>query len=266
VEIILSDIEETDMNHKSSSERLADALEQARHHWRRNRVRAAPLEDTPDLLSAPGVTIALSREYGANGAQVARMVGERLHWPVYDRELLLRIAEEMGLHASLVESVDERNKSWIGKCLEAFSPPTVSGYTYARRLVEVVLSLGAHGACVIVGRGAPQILRAQTTLRVRLVAPLAARIAIIQERLAVSREEAARRVAMIDQERARFVHDVFRVDGAAPENYDLVLNSSRFTPEECVDLIVEALHRFEARTTTAATGPINLGAVPLGVR
>jgi len=234
------------MSHKSSSQRLAETLEQARLHWRRRSVRESP-DELPLLPAPPGFTIALSREHGARGAQVARLVGERLHWPVYDRELLVRIAEEMGLHATLLESVDERYKGWFRECLEAFAPPAVSKYTYVRRLVEAVLSLGVHGECVIVGRGAVQVLPTATTLRVRLVAPLAARIANVQSRYGISREEAVQRVEQTDLERSRFVRDHFHVDPAAAGNYDLVLNTSRFTLAECVDLIVEGLHRFQVR-------------------
>jgi hypothetical protein len=177
------------------------------------------------------------------------MVGERLGWPVYDRTLLLRIAEEMGLHSTLLESVDEKHKTWYRECLEAFSPPLVTTYTYARRLVETVLSLGAHGECVIVGRGAAQILLPEaTTLRVRVVAPLAARVATVQARYGITREEAARRVAATDEERFHFVKDHFHVDPASPSNYNLVLNSSSFTLSECVDLIVEGLRCLRERT------------------
>ena len=42
-------------------------------------------------------SIAISRDSGANGHLIARAVGARLDWPVYDKELVSRIAGEMGL-------------------------------------------------------------------------------------------------------------------------------------------------------------------------
>lgn len=234
------------MHYKSSSERLGEALEQARRHWTKS-PRPVPPEEAVPLTVSPGMTIALSREAGAHGLEVAGLVAERLNWPVYDRELLVRIAEEMGLHASLLESVDEKHQNWFQECMAAFSPPPVSKYTYVRRLVEAVLSIGTHGNCVIVGRGAAQILPAATTLRVRLVAPLADRVRTMQERLDVPRDEAAHRVEQIDLERGRFVRDHFRLDPAAACNYDLVLNTSRFTLPECTDMIIAALERLRSR-------------------
>lgn len=97
------------MNSKSSSERMADALERARHHW-----KARPRMEVEAVPAAPtAFTIALSRQAGTNGSTIGHGVAERLGWPVYGRELLQRIAEDLGLRTSLLESVDERHVSWL---------------------------------------------------------------------------------------------------------------------------------------------------------
>jgi len=195
----------------------------------------------------PTFSIAISREAGANAAPVARAIEQKVGWPVYDRELLQRVAGEMGMRASLVEAVDERQKGWLHECLEGFSSrPEVNEFTYTRHLAEVLVALAARGHCILVGRGAAQILPPATTLRVRLVAPLKDRIAAIQDRRGLSRKEAARWVAATDAERARFVRDHFLMDPNDPSNYDLVLNSARYSAAACADIILEALHLMEA--------------------
>jgi hypothetical protein len=106
---------------------------------------------------------------------------------VYDHELLQWIAQEMHVRTSLLQSVDERRQSWPLETAEAFltasresdSQAMVSESGYVRHLVQTVLALGVHGECVIVGRGAAFILPAETTLRVRLVAPVKQRIATL---------------------------------------------------------------------------------------
>jgi len=60
-----------------------------------------------------------------------------------------------------------------------------------------------------------------------------------------AREEAARRVRDTDRERAAFVKDHFQKDARDPDNYDLIVNSSRFSTAACADLIVEALRRVQ---------------------
>jgi cytidylate kinase len=89
----------------------------------------------------------------------------------------------------------------------------------------------------------------ETTLRVRLVAPVAWRIEVMSQKLGISKEEAAPKVQMIDRERVRFVTDHFHKQATDPSQYDLVLNSSRFSVGQCADLIVEALHRLQAHTS-----------------
>jgi cytidylate kinase len=167
-----------------------------------------------------------------------------------------RIAQEMNLRTSLLESVDERRVSWLQECVEAFaSVPSVSGSAYVRHLTETLLSLAAHGECVIVGRGAAQILPVETTLRVRLVAPVEWRIGAMSKKLGISREEAARQVEMTDRERIRFVKDHFQKEAADPRQYDLVLNSSRYSVGECAELIVEGLRRLQAHTPVESPTP-----------
>ncbi len=235
------------MRYQSSSERLSAMMEKTL-----SRLRSESHGETESAASAvaspPAFTIALSREAGANGSLVGRALEDRLGWPVYDRELLQRVAEGMGLRASLLEAVDEKRKGWLRESLEALSSaPAANESAYARHLLESLMSLAANGECVIVGRGAAQALPAATTLRVRLVAPLRDRQEVMRQRHGITREEAARLVEKTDIERARFVKDHFLKDPADPCGYDVLINSSRFSVQECADLIVDALRRMQAR-------------------
>jgi len=234
------------MNLQNSSEWMAESLERARRHWQAN--RHAETAATGPLPAVPRpFAIALSREAGANGPLVARAVGERLGWPVYDQELLTHIAEEMGLRTSLLRSVDERHLSWLQEFLQSLSlAPAVSESGYARRLVEMLLSLAALGRCVIVGRGAAAILPAETTLRVRLVGPLEDRVAAIRQRFGISADDARAWVEKTDHERERFVREHFLKDPTDPRHYDLVLNSSRFSVGQCAELVTDAMQRLQA--------------------
>lgn len=231
---------------KTSSERLADALERARRHWQKG--SAEVVEPTPQPAPPPRITVAISREAGANGSQVAEAVGARLGWPVYNRDLLKKIAEEKGLRLHLLESVDEKRTSWLQECLEAFSSrPRVSQEAYAHYLVETLFSLAALGDCVIVGRGSAQVLPPETTLRVRLVGPLNDRIAAVSRKFAIPAEEAARWVHKTDRDRAAFVRDEFSRDPNDCHGYDLVINTSRLSAGAAADLIVQGVRELQQR-------------------
>jgi cytidylate kinase len=223
-----------------SLEHTAKRLDHMQRHWH---------EQHPTTFTGapPTFTIALMREAGTPGTSVAHAVGARLGWAVYDYELLQRIAEETGLRVNLLESVDERRKGWLSESFEALGAvPGLSENAYTRHLVQTVLSLGALGSCVIVGRGAAFILPAERTLRVRLVGQLDDRIKGAAARLGVSRKEAAAWVERTERERAEFVRAHFLKDSADPHHYDLILNSSRWSELQCADLIIMTLQRLQA--------------------
>jgi cytidylate kinase len=221
---------------------LTEALLRAAQHWQTSQRTQAEGRGR----ATPPCTIAISREAGALGSTIGKEVATRLGWQLYDQELLNRIGAEMGLRASLLQSVDEHGINWVRDLVEGFRlGPTVSADSYVRHLVEVVGALARHGECVIVGRGAPHILPAESTLRVRLLAPRAFRIGVAQRMRGVSAEEAARWVDETDRERMKFVKQYFHKDGDDPALYDLLLNVSRFTVNQCASLIIEALRHLE---------------------
>src|SRR5262249_11208099 len=132
--------------------------------------------------------------------------------------------------------------------IESFgSGPRVSEAAFVRHLSAALRALGARGECVIVGRGAAHFLPPPTTLRVRLTATLDDRIATTSRELGVPRDQAARVLEATDRLPVQFIKDYFHKDPTDPQNYDLVLNASRFSVEECAELIVEALRRLQAR-------------------
>jgi hypothetical protein len=240
---------------KPTSERFVEALENARRHWQKRREASTALSSLGARVPPP-FTIALNCETGANGPAVARAIGDRLGWHVYDHELVERIAQEIGVRADLLASVDEKRMSWLLEILQGFtSGPTVSESAYVHRLAETLLSLAAHGECIIVGRGAAQVLPPATTLRVRLVGPLKDRIAAIQRRYGCSTEQASRWVEETDRERKAFIEDHFYKDITDPHQYDLVLDAFRFPPTQSAELVVTALRQLQRQPLAPVSPP-----------
>jgi hypothetical protein len=98
--------------------------------------------------------------------------------------------------------VDEKQQSWLQECMQALAAvPTVNASAYVRRIVDLLVSLAIHGQCVIVGRGAAQILPADSTLRVRLVAPFKERIVRVQQRHGINAQQAASWIEQTDADR-----------------------------------------------------------------
>ncbi|HWB00421.1 MAG TPA: cytidylate kinase-like family protein [Pirellulales bacterium] len=201
----------------------------------------------------PAFSIAISRQIGAGGSEIAREVGRRLGWKVYDRELLEEIARDMHVRVSLIEAVDERHVNWLEEFAEAFLfGSKVSENSYVVHLVETIINLAARGQCVIVGRGGCHILPPSCTLRVRIVAPRDDRVTSICHERHADPKSIEHELAADERQQARFIKDHFQRDVTDPANYDLVLNSSRWSTAECADMIVDALRELESRRALSA--------------
>ena len=216
----------------------SEALERAYQHWRE---RGALLEQPRSKQKEEHLTIAISRERGAGGSAIAHRIAERMGWPLYDRELVDQVADDAGIHAQLLERLDEKRPNWLAECLEGFSgQKNMSGVGFAIRLRKVLFALYCHGNCVILGRGAAQVLPAKNTLRIRLVAPKKARVERMSKTLE-SQNDAERFVTESDRDRASFVKSYFLKDPNAIEGYDLTLDTSRFSQDGCVNIIADAI-------------------------
>jgi cytidylate kinase len=191
-------------------------------------------------------TIAISREPGAKGTAVARELGQRLGWPVYDEELLNLISKEMGTQVDMLKLIDEKPVSFLEQSvISMVSEYNLNQDSYMVHLVATVRALGEKGACILVGRGASFIVPPATTLRVRLVADLPDRIAVIQKLKGLNEKEAAHWIDKTMHQRHLFIKKNFGKDLMHPHHYDLLLNTSRWSAAAAAELIVDALHRLE---------------------
>jgi hypothetical protein len=205
-------------------------------------------EPVPNIPAAIGAdvdrfTIAISREEGTPAVEVAREVGGRLGWTVYDREVPACIAHQLNLAVESIEQIDERGQSWLLDCIQAFvSRGELSDSRYFRCLIAVIRSLGEHGRSIIIGHGAAHILPPRVTLRVHLVGEREDRITAFSRRWHLDRRTAARELEETSRARSRFIREHFHTDPTKARHYDLVLNTSQWSPLDCADFIVAALH------------------------
>jgi cytidylate kinase len=107
-------------------------------------------------------------------------------------------------------------------------------------LARIILTLGAQGEVILVGRGAGTLLPKESTLNVRIVAPKDDRVAYISQWLRLTPEEAAEQVELRDRRRNAFVATYFHGQTSDPHHFDLILNSSLLGEDLCADLIVQA--------------------------
>lgn len=198
---------------------------------------------------AYGPCLLISRERGSGGTRIARLAARRLEWQVFDREVLDQVARLARVRRKLLETVDEKTRlAWDGGWQPELKPEEIGYEMYLRCLRQVVLTLGHHGDVVILGRGANYLLPSQCSLRVRVVAPLEARIRRLTQSERCAPEEAHRYIRTFDAERAAFIRQSFQCDANSPLNYDLVINTGEISLETAVELVLMALaHKLGVR-------------------
>src|ERR1700722_3634009 len=212
-----------------------------------------PAPATPEIPA--GLTVAISREAGFPGGSIGRRVARKLGWGVYDQELLEYMAQESAVRQNVVESLTGLAATWVEARLEQLlREQNLSQPPPLLPLARVVLTLGARGNVVLVGRGAGCILPRQSTLHVRLISPLPERIAYLSQWLRLSQEEATERVRLRDERRATFLSTHFHRQPGDIQQYDLVLNSGTLGEDVCAELISRAARaRAEAFPTPPPT-------------
>lgn len=188
--------------------------------------------------------IAVSRQSGARGRELAQALGEELGLHLYDREIIQKIARNAHLSERAVADMDEKDRPALTDMLSSLTDDAyLSPYGYLGHLTDAVQAIARLGGAVILGRGAHLILRHEQALRVFVVAPLDVRIATVAEREGVDRHEAERRIAAAEAERRAFLRKYFRSEFGDPTAFDLVVNTALIGIEGAVEAVRGALLR-----------------------
>jgi hypothetical protein len=138
-------------------------------------------------------------------------------------------------------SIDGQAADWIERRTEAMlATGSVGDHPEMRGVVRVLLEIAANGSAVLVGKGATVVLPADSTLRVRIVAPEAMRVAYIAQWERMSQDEARQYVRRREHARAVWLREMFGADQEVAENFDLVLNSEALGVEGCARVLAAA--------------------------
>ncbi|MBI3071301.1 MAG: cytidylate kinase-like family protein [Deltaproteobacteria bacterium] len=185
--------------------------------------------------------ITISREYGALGAALGRIVSERLAFGFWDQEILQAIAKESGAREAILASLDERKRGYIDDLVEgATGRDRFSEGEFVRHLFRLVQTIAAHGSAVIIGRGANLILGPSASFRVRTVCPLEDRVRRLAAAQGLGDATARAEITRVDAERAAFVRRNFGEEVGDASSYDVVINTGTLSLEAAAELVIGA--------------------------
>lgn len=213
-------------------------------------------------------TITLSRQLGSGGDLIAERLSELLNYRLFDKNMILQVAAEVGLSES--EIVDFSEDSHVARNFfeRLFGGPR----TVARSRVWVeqpggqrttrdvhlddqssvaitqasVQAAYRRGNVVIIGRGGQAILRGRKdVLHVRIVAPLEMRIARLVDEQFTSYDSAAQMVKQHDRASQDYLKHYYDIDWDDPLLYHLIINTGLCSVEmaaQWIQYAVQVMH------------------------
>jgi len=224
--------------------KILAAAERQMRAWAKSNESAMSVDDSIAVEARLKPFVAISREAGAGGSPVGRIVGEMLGWEVLDRDIIDRVAQRYKLSRPLLEMVDETQANWAFDILGTWlDPKLIPHEKYVIHLSHVVLAAACQASAVYVGRGVQFLLPKDRGLSVRIIASEAYRALRIAQRENLTQKQAKLKMHDVDNGRRAFVHRFFHHNIDDPHLYDLVLNVERLGLTETAECIVAAFQR-----------------------
>jgi cytidylate kinase len=200
--------------------------------------------------------ITIEREYGCGAAAIAAQLADHLGWKLWDQLLTDEIARLANVDRSAVRRCDERMDSRLHRLARSFWRGSYERNSAAlgsqmfdadcmlEMMQETMNKIGREGNAVIVGRGAPYLLRENPgAFHVFLYAPRSEKIRRVMAE-GHREEDAVDQVDSVDRERIAYVKHYFNADWPTRSLYHLMLNTA-VGNEPVVRTILETMRLVE---------------------
>jgi cytidylate kinase len=177
--------------------------------------------------------IAMTREIGSLGADVAAGVAEELNLKIVYSEIVAnQIAERMGIEESAVQRYVDGSASILERWM-------INRRKLSRYTSEEILRLAQEGNVLIRGWGAAALLHDMPqVISVRICAPMAFRVRTMMRKTGAKNPDAMRQeIERFDTAHTRVMRGSFDVEREDALLYHLVLNTDRLTVGACVDAV-----------------------------
>lgn len=201
--------------------------------------------------------IAISRQYGSGGSEVAASLAHELGWTLLDNDIIDEVARQTGLPSDEVAAREERQASLAERLADAMAmstqeplplananfPPSDEKLLDAMR--HVIEAAASRGPVVVVGRGAQEILGSydDDLLSVFCYSPRHALVARTMQQDRLTQQAAEKRVDAINRQRAAWVKAHWGRQWSSMEPYDLCVNTYKLGIPGAVQTIASVARR-----------------------
>lgn len=208
------------------------------------------------------LVVSLGCEYGCGGSAVGKKIAEKLGISYYDRQIVDKIMEQVGVSPSLLKLAD--------KGIDISGLRAEEGYAYAPtkytnltdRMVylqkEVIKKLANKSSCLIVGRCSDYILRERKDcINIFVYAPKDVRLKNVEDELKVDEKKALKLIQENDENlHARYLQ-ITGTDWGERHNRQLLIDSSMLGVEGTADYLIKFILEFYKKTYKDKADEVN---------
>lgn len=194
--------------------------------------------------------ITISRQYGAGGKTLGKLISERMGYTFADNNIVQLVAKEANVSTNWVESFEKEagsklsrlintmvSQRWVDRILK-----DERGYLdekiYLDYLVLIIAQIADEGDVVIIGRGSQYILDDHPdAYHILLVDEFDHRVKFLMDNYQMSLKKAQQVVIAEDKRRDNLYSRLGKKDYDSPGLYHLVLNMNRLQMDQALKLV-----------------------------
>ena len=206
----------------------------------------ALVDDTStDNKLSKNMVITISREYGSGGRYIGRLIADKLGIKLYDKDFIVRVAQETGLSEEFIENNEQKRN-----LLDSLN----SGYYYGLnssdelfvKEAELIKEIANKESCVIIGRCANFILKdKENVVKVFVYSNMEDKIKRATEYYGLDANKAEKEINRINKLRANHYKYYTDSEWKDSSNYDLFINSDELGVEKTAELICDLVKEKE---------------------
>ncbi len=187
--------------------------------------------------------IALGREFGSGGHEIAKRLSERLNMPLYDRNLLDHMFEDEEQKKTLAKYEERGHRFYLSRHVRGFSNSIEENLAHMQ--FDFIRKKAEEGeSFIIVGRCGETVLRGhQALVSVFILGDLHEKIRRVEQVYNLPEKEAVEKLQRHDRIRKKYHNTFSDTKWGDARGYDLCLNSSRLSMEKCVDVICDYIEK-----------------------
>lgn len=201
------------------------------------------------------MVITIGREFGSGGKYIGEKLAEELGIKLYDKEILSKASEEMGIDLEILETIDEKQEQsfWYTYAMSMYSSQesieNLSEVPSNEKLfieqAKIIEELAEKEDCIIIGRCSNIILKNKPNVLNIFVYASDMNFKINRKMKYGNFKdiyEAEKMIETTDKERAKYYNYYTNKEWGNKDDFDLLIDTSKIGVDNTVKLIKDYIN------------------------